>query len=71
MMDWENDGCAHCRERWIWKSDEPQLLGTSMEFQAQVFRCGRCNSYWEETHRFARVITEREAFDRLPWLENQ
>ena len=71
MTSWESQGCAYCRERWIWKSDEPRFLGTSIAYQVDVLRCGRCGSYWAEGLTTPRVITEREAFDRLPGLEDK
>ncbi|MFB7892976.1 hypothetical protein ACFC1I_12315 [Microbacterium sp. NPDC056044] len=64
-------GCPWCREKWIWRSDEPRLLGQSRDFQVQVYRCGRCGTYWEEGIVNPRVITRDQALERLPDLEER
>lgn len=67
----ETPGCRWCREKWIWRSEEPRLLGQSRDFQVQVYRCGRCGTYWEEGIVNPRAISRQQALERLPDLEER
>lgn len=68
---WESFGCAWCREKWVYRSEEPRLLGESVPFKVRVYRCGRCGSYWEDGIVTPRVITADAARERLPDLADR
>ncbi|MFJ3385874.1 MULTISPECIES: hypothetical protein [unclassified Curtobacterium] len=47
VVPFREQGCAWCRERWISRSDQPELVGISLEYQCHLYRCGVCSAWWE------------------------
>lgn len=63
--------CTLCRSKWTAWSYEPQLLGTALEYAADIYRCGACGSYWKEGLTYPHTITREEAVKMLPWLADE
>jgi hypothetical protein len=61
-------GCDRCRSHWQSWSDQPKLLGQSIEYKCLVYRCEVCGTYWEEGLDYPSAIDPEEARRRLPWL---
>ncbi|MBA8991742.1 hypothetical protein [Curtobacterium pusillum] len=57
-IQFHDQGCAFCREFWISNSDQPKLIGVSLEYQCHLYRCGVCSSWWEYGSNYPHVIDE-------------
>lgn len=57
-IPFHDQGCAFCREFWISTSDQPKLIGVSLEYQCHLYRCGVCSSWWEYGSNYPHVIDE-------------
>lgn len=57
-VPFQDQGCQYCREFWISHSDQPQLVGVSLDYQCHLYRCGLCSSWWEYGLNYPHVIGE-------------
>lgn len=63
MREWESKGCAECR--FAWESGKPlPKLGAHPTEPTILYWCPACGAYWEESLRYADVISEEEARQR-------
>jgi hypothetical protein len=61
MKEWSEQGCEFCRDYWGKYDDRLILLKDSFTLQSRLYKCPKCNSYWEESQRYACEISEFEA----------
>ena len=62
MKEWNDQGCAVCRDGW--KSGSLtglRRVGASNELHASLYQCEICRSYWRELERKAFEISLDEA----------
>ena len=57
-IPFHDQGCKYCREFWISRSDQPKLIGVSLEYQCHLYRCCICCSWWEYGSNYPHVIDE-------------
>lgn len=63
MREWKNKGCNICRRLWE-KGQTPPMLAENIEYHAVLYKCGVCNTLWEEYERYADVVTKEDAETR-------
>lgn len=54
FVPFHQQGCAYCRERWIYRSDHPEPIGEVDG--VQFFRCARCGTFWELGFDYPRAV---------------
>jgi hypothetical protein len=65
MTPWEEKGCPVCRHQWETGLPPPEI-GINYELHSQLHRCDACGTYWEQTERYADVISESKARELYP-----
>ena len=60
-VPFHDQGCRYCREFWISDSDQPKLVGVSLDHQCHLYRCGICSSWWKYGLNYPQVIGEELA----------
>lgn len=66
---WNSKGCATCREQWEAGRPPPELA-VNYELHGRLHRCRSCGAYWEQSERYADVLTEDAAKQRYPGAFN-
>lgn len=60
MAEWDNKGCATCRQKWL-SGEGLTKLGISDDRHASLHYCSSCNTFWEQHERYVDTISEDEA----------
>lgn len=57
-----NIECKFCRNFWqSYPKKRPYPLSDNMCQQLALYKCNACGAYWEESLRFAKIVSEDEA----------
>lgn len=60
-MNNELKGCNECKDFWQFSNVKfPQKICSNDERQASLYRCPKCLLYWEESQRFAYILSNEE-----------
>lgn len=62
---WNSKGCAICRQQWETGRPPPELA-VNYKLHGRLHRCPACGTYWEQSERYADVLTEDAAKQRYP-----
>ena len=60
---WEEQGCEYCRQYWLARDGDLELINTSTEYHSRLYKCPKCNSLWEENERFACEVTANDVIE--------
>ena len=54
--------CDYCHDFWMkYPKKKPYRLADNIDEQIMLYQCKECGAYWEESLRFARIISKEEA----------
>jgi hypothetical protein len=57
---WQKKGCPVCRA--LWESGQhPPELAMSIVLHSRLHRCSSCAAFWEQSERYADIISEQQA----------
>ena len=59
-LPWHEKGCAVCRRQWE-TGHPPPGIAISYKRHSHLHRCDVCGTYWEQTERYADIISQSEA----------
>ena len=66
MLD-RKKGCNQCKDFWQFSSAKmPHSICSNDDRQARLYQCPNCRSFWEESQRFAFILTEDELNEYYP-----
>lgn len=74
MNNLSKKGCAECEDFWQFsKVSRPYELKTNYERHSTLYRCSNCSAFWEESERYAVIISEQEVekYYGKKYLENK
>ena len=54
-------GCDQCKDFWQFSHVKiPELIDSNENRQTSLYRCLNCLSYWEESQRYAYILSDEE-----------
>lgn len=60
-MNTKKIGCNECKDFWQFSSVKiPEKICSNDDRQASLYKCLKCSSYWEESQRFAYILSDEE-----------
>lgn len=67
MMIDRKKGCNQCKDFWQFSNTKtPPSISANATRQARLYQCTNCLSFWEESQRFAYILTEDELNEFYP-----
>ncbi|MBN9177406.1 MAG: hypothetical protein J0I43_08595 [Microbacterium sp.] len=63
MIPFREQGCDYCREKWIYRSDQPGFIGEADG--SRFYRCALCRSYWELGFDYPSVVDRQRVLAML------
>lgn len=65
MTSWQKKGCPVCRRQWE-TGQQPPRVAINRTLHSRLHRCDSCGTYWEQTERYADVISESQVRTLFP-----